>query len=328
MCSNMKENKPLISFIITYYNLPVEMLYKCIDSILHLSLHPSEREIIVVDDGSDNSPMNELMKYGDDIMYVRQVNGGVSVARNTGIKIAKGDYIQLIDGDDFLLDKPYEQCVDIIRNNPNADIVLFDFTKNAHQSSFNVGATLITSGATFMRNHNLQGSACCCLFRASIKGTLEFTPGICYGEDEEFTPQLLLRAETIYYTTIPAYYYREHHASTIHQKDKKNVLKRLEDNKTVILHLHQMADHLPINDKHALQRRVAQLTMDYLYNIIMLTRSNKMLNEQIEKLHDEGLFPLPKANYSKKYVWFRRLTKSSIGRTILLYTLPFMKQER
>ena len=89
-----------------------------------------------------------------------------------------------------------------------------------------------------------------------------------------------------------------------------------------------MADHLPINDKHALQRRVAQLTMDYLYNIIMLTRSNKMLNEQIEKLHNEGLFPLPKANYSKKYVWFRRLTKSSIGRTILLYTLPFMKQER
>lgn len=325
---NMKVDKPLISFIITYYNLPVEMLYECIDSILQLSLHPSEREIIVVDDGSDNSPMNELMKYGDDIMYVRQVNGGVSVARNTGMKMAKGEYIQLVDGDDFLLDKPYEQCVDIIRNNPNADIVLFDFTKNAHQSPANVGAPLITSGATFMLNHNIRGSACCCLFRASIKGSLEFTPGICYGEDEEFTPQLLLRAETVYYTTIPAYYYREHHASAIHQKDKQNVLKRLEDNKTVILHLHQMADHLPINDKHALQRRVAQLTMDYLYNIIMLTRSNKMLNEQIEKLHNEGLFPLPKANYSKKYVWFRRLTKSSIGRTMLLHTLPILKKER
>ena len=328
MCSNMKEDKPLISFIIAYYNLPVKMLKECIDSILLLSLRPSEREIIVVDDGSDNSPMNELMKYGDDVMYVRQANGGVSVARNTGMKIAKGDYIQLIDGDDFLLDKPYEQCVDIVRNNPNADIVLFDFTKNAHLSSSNVRTPQITSGAAFMRNHNLRGSACCCLFRASIKGSLEFTPGICYGEDEEFTPQLLLRAETVYYTSIPAYYYREHHASAIHQKDKKNVLKRLEDNKTVILHLHHMADHLPINDQHALQRRVAQLTMDYLYNIIMLTRSNKMLNEQIEKLHAEGLFPLPKANYSKKYVWFRRLTKSSIGRRLLLHTLPFMKQER
>lgn len=325
---NTKIQQPLVSFIITYYNLPIEMLSKCIDSIVQLSLQPSEREIIVVDDGSDNSPMDELMKYGNEIVYVRQANGGVSVARNTGMKMAKGEYIQLIDGDDFLLDKPYEQCVDIIRNNPNADIVLFDFTKNTHQSSSNVGTPQITSGETFMRNHNLRGSACCCLFRLSIKGTLEFTPGICYGEDEEFTPQLLLRAETVYYTNIPAYYYREHHASAIHQKDEKNVLKRLEDNKTVILHLHQMADHLPINDQHALQRRVAQLTMDYLYNIIMLTRSNKMLNEQIEKLHAEGLFPLPKANYSKKYVWFRRLTKSSIGRRILLHTLPFMKQER
>ena len=325
---NTKIQQPLVSFIITYYNLPIEMLSECIDSIVQLSLQPSEREIIVVDDGSDNSPMDELMKYGNEIVYVRQANGGVSVARNTGMKMAKGEYIQLIDGDDFLLDKPYEQCVDIIRNNPNADIVLFDFTKNTHQSSSNVDTPQITSGATFMRNHNLRGSACCCLFRLSIKGTLEFTPGICYGEDEEFTPQLLLRAETVYYTNIPAYYYREHHASAIHQKDEKNVLKRLEDNKTVILHLHQMADHLPINDQHALQRRVAQLTMDYLYNIIMLTRSNKMLNEQIEKLHAEGLFPLPKANYSKKYVWFRRLTKSSIGRRILLHTLPFMKQER
>lgn len=325
---NTKIQQPLVSFIITYYNLPIEMLYECIDSIVQLSLQPSEREIIVVDDGSDNSPMDELMKYGNEIVYVRQANGGVSVARNTGMKMAKGDYIQLIDGDDYLLDKPYEQCVDIIRNNPNADIVLFDFTKNTHQSSSYVGTPQITSGATFMRNHNLRGSACCFLFRLSIKGTLEFTPGICYGEDEEFTPQLLLRAETVYYTNIPAYYYREHHASAIHQKDEKNVLKRLEDNKTVILHLHQMADHLPINDQLALQRRVAQLTMDYLYNIIMLTRSNKMLNEQIEKLHAEGLFPLPKANYSKKYVWFRRLTNTRLGRTILLHTLPLLKKER
>lgn len=324
----MKEKNLLVSFIITYYNLPVGMLNECIDSVLRLSLHPSEREIIIVDDGSDISPMNELMKYGNDIVYVRQTNGGVSVARNTGMKIAKGDYIQLIDGDDFLLDKPYGQCVDIIRNNPNVDIVLFDFTKNAHQYSSNVGVPQITSGATFMHNHNLRGSVCCCLFRASIKGALEFTPGICYGEDEEFTPQLLLRAETVYYTNIPAYYYREHHASAIHQKDEKNVLKRLKDNKTVILHLHQMADHFPINDQHALQRRVAQLTMDYLYNIIMLTRSNKMLNEQIEKLHAEGLFPLPKANYSKKYIWFRRLTSTQLGRTILLHTLPLLKKER
>ena len=66
----MKESKPLVSFILTYYNLPVPMLCECIDSILALSLQPTEREIIVIDDGSDTSPMNGLMHYGDDIVYM------------------------------------------------------------------------------------------------------------------------------------------------------------------------------------------------------------------------------------------------------------------
>ena len=53
----IKQNSPLvdetekISFIITYYNIDVDMLCQCIDSIMALSLRPSEREIIVIDDG-------------------------------------------------------------------------------------------------------------------------------------------------------------------------------------------------------------------------------------------------------------------------------------
>ena len=49
---------PLISFIITYYNEPIDMIKKCIDSILKLTLSAEEREIIVIDDGSDISPLN------------------------------------------------------------------------------------------------------------------------------------------------------------------------------------------------------------------------------------------------------------------------------
>ena len=66
--------RPFVSFIISCYNLPESMLCTCIDSILALSLQPSEREIIVVDDGSENSPIDGLMKYGDDITYIRQRN--------------------------------------------------------------------------------------------------------------------------------------------------------------------------------------------------------------------------------------------------------------
>ncbi len=323
---NMKESKPLISFIITYYNMPVEMLNECIDSILQLSLLSSEREIIVIDDGSDNSPINELMKYGDEIIYVRQKNGGLSAARNKGIDVATGIFLQFVDADDLLIQIPYEQCLDILRNQKDVDMVLFDFSTNQQAESVAESVKPV-SGSDYMHNNNIHGSACGYLFRRVILGELRFTPDILH-EDEEFTPRLLLRAENIYPTKVKAYFYRHHEGSITTSRKESDVQKRLKDKKGIIIRLHDLCDKLPHNDKLSLERRVAQLTMDYLYDIIMLTRSSKILNQQIETLHAKGLFPLPDAKYSKKYVWFRRMTNHRIGRTILLSTLPLLKKER
>ena len=55
-----------ISFIVTTYNLPLHMLKECLKSILALSLNRKEREIIIVDDGSDLSVINDLIDYRDD----------------------------------------------------------------------------------------------------------------------------------------------------------------------------------------------------------------------------------------------------------------------
>ena len=319
--------QPLVSFIVTCYNLPVDMLCECINSILKLNLQPTEREIIVIDDGSTESPMNNLLRYGDDIIYVRQKNGGVSMARNTAMDMAKGRYIQIVDGDDYLLTAPYEYCLDIVRNNSDVDVVMFDFTHQ--QSEGQVHDRVIKkSGAELMRNENIRGAACCCLFRQAVRGKLSFTPGIAYGEDEEFTPQLLIRSETVYVTDAKAYFYRERTTSAVHQTDEASIQRRLSDTKTVILRLNRLADTSPQSDKVALQRRVAQLTMDYIYNTILLTRSEKKLNETLEDLSKDGLFPLPNHSYSTKYTWFRRLSNNALGRKILLTTLPLMKKER
>ena len=65
--------------------------------------------------------------------------------------------------------------------------------------------------------------------------------------------------------------------------------------------------------------------MDYIYNVIVLTQNPHYLERQLELLQKEGLFPLPDRDYTQKYKWFRRMTNSSIGRTILMRTLPFFK---
>ena len=113
--SQNKEDKPLVSFVVTFYSEPVDMLKECISSILALSLNETERQIIVVDDGAEYSPINELLALSSNIVYVRQPNQGLGQARNTGIALAEGSFIQFIDGDDLLLTSPYEQCLDIIR---------------------------------------------------------------------------------------------------------------------------------------------------------------------------------------------------------------------
>ena len=320
--------QPLISFILTDYNLPTELLCEAIDSILRLNLQPLEREIIVVDDGSDTSPINDLLRYGDEIIYVRQKNGGVSTARNSGMEMAKGKYLQFVDGDDTLLKVPYEHCLDILRNHQDADIVMFDFTNDAHESQIVFRTPNKKSGTELMRTENLRGSACCYIFRQAVRSQLSFTPGIEYGEDEEFTPQLLIRAEIVYTTHVKAYYYRERQTSAVHQQATERTDKRLTDHLIVIKNLNELADRRPYEERQALQRRVAQLTMDHIYNTIMANRSETRLDETIATLRQQNLFPLPDQDYSTKYVWFRRLTNSRLGRKILLQALPMMKKER
>lgn len=318
--------QPLVTFIITYYNLPVPMLCECINSILALSLSASEREIIVIDDGSDVSPMNGLMQYGDDIIYVRQKNSGLSMARNKGIDMARGTFLQFVDADDHLIQAPYEHCLDIIRYKKDIDMVMFDFTSTKKtQQSFNDSE--VVSGTTYMYSHNIHATACGYLFRKVTLSELRFTPGI-WHEDEEFTPQLLIRAEHVCITDAKAYFYYKRKDSITTHKDEESKAKRFDDIRGVLDRLQYLCDRVPQADRIALQRRVAQLTMDYIYQIIIQQRSKQALNDCISDLSSKGLFPLPDRNYSQKYKWFRKMTNTSLGRTILLNTLPLMKKER
>lgn len=324
--TSLQETQPLVTFVVCYYDLPMQMLCQCVDSILALSLQRDEREIIVVDDGSDISPTNALMQYGEDIIYVRQKHSGLSAARNMGINMARGRYLQFVDGDDRLMTEPYNHCLDILRSHEDADMVVFDFTSSTDVSTTYTDGPVL-SGTDFMRHHNIHGSACLYLFRQKTLSELRFTPGI-FHEDEEFTPQLLLRAEHVYPTDAHAYYYCLRPNSITSTTDEQKVQKRLDDLHAITHRLYLMADGLPLNDRLALRRRVAQLTMDYLYQIIMQTRSAQQLDTRIAMLRSEGLFPLPDEDYSQKYVWFRRMTSTALGRTLLLHSLPLLRKER
>jgi hypothetical protein len=189
----------------------------------------------------------------------------------------------------------------------------------------------VISGSDLMRHHNIKATACGYLFKSTTMGNLRFTPGICH-EDEEFTPLLLLRTESVIRTSAPAYFYRERRDSITTSKNVRKVLQRLHDFKGVIYRLHAQAslsnDQWSALDRLALLRRVHQLTMDYIYQVIIETRSRHYLDRQLAELRNHSLFPLPDKDYTKKYTWFRRLTQTKIGLAFLFRTLPLIKRER
>ena len=174
------EQQPLISFIVPVYNVPTTMLRECVESILALTLLPAEREIIIVDDGSDESALTQLDGMTDQLLYVRQRNNGVSTARNLGLRLAQGRFIQFVDGDDQLLPGTYGHVIDLLRFG-KADMVMFDFTDAPIPSTADYDDQPPMSGSELMRSSNIQGSVWCHVFSRSILGTLRFTPSLRRG---------------------------------------------------------------------------------------------------------------------------------------------------
>ena len=107
--------KPLISVIIPIYNSQ-DFLSECVSSILNQSY--TNLEILLVDDGSTDDSLkicNEYKKKDNRIIVIHQENGGVAVARNTGLKRAKGEYISWVDSDDKIgkdyIEKLYSKLI-------------------------------------------------------------------------------------------------------------------------------------------------------------------------------------------------------------------------
>lgn len=101
--SSLIMNNKKVSIIIPFYNTNIQYYQKCQDSISCQSYQ--NLEIIVVDDGSKNvfaAQLDEVVKQDERTRVIHKQNGGVSSARNQGLKEATGEYIAFVDSDDWV----------------------------------------------------------------------------------------------------------------------------------------------------------------------------------------------------------------------------------
>ncbi len=284
-----------ISFIIPVYNTPKELLERCLQSIRALPLEPNQREIIIVDDGSD-APYNV-----SDAKVIRQEHQGVSQARNEGMKHAQGTYIQFIDADDELALNHY-RAVLITLWKKQPDILAFAFN-TAHRRPRPWG---ISSGTHYLRHYNIFGSVCAYTFQRQLIQNYTFNPQLSYGEDEEFTAKVLLDSKRLIVMDRPAYFYHKTKSSVTAQHNAEAIQQRLNDTFAVIRNLDWYLYHLEGAQYKALQRRIRCLACDYLHNTKRLIANKKerkaALEQAREQLRSLSLYPLPLKFYSLRYL--------------------------
>lgn len=114
--SDVREVKGLISVVIPSYQSKW-CIAETIDSVLHQTYQ--NFEIIVVDDGSTDSTAEHIKnEFGEKVKIFRQKNHGLAYARNSGIELAEGEFIQFLDADDLLLPTKFEKQERYLFNHP------------------------------------------------------------------------------------------------------------------------------------------------------------------------------------------------------------------
>ena len=236
-----------LSIVVPVYNV-ARYLTKCLQSLIDQDMPAGDYEIVVVDDGSTDGSLSIVQHFAqkhDNVRIYSQENGGLSVARNTGIRQAEGEFLMFVDSDDYL--QP-ESLGGLLRRvmEDNLDVLRFDYqaVDEAHRiipkskaATFAVDMSETTvDGATFL-THRL-GWACYApmyLFRAELfaSGELFFKPGILF-EDAEWLPRLLLKAQRVSSADRVVYNYLRRAGSITRATDQAHKNRLVEDRLSLI----------------------------------------------------------------------------------------------
>lgn len=265
----------MFSIIVPIYN--VEMyLEECIDSIINQTY--CNIEVILVDDGSkDGSSIicDRYNKIDDRIKVIHKQNGGLSDARNEGVKIASGRYILFVDGDDYIEKESLIEIEKIIKKEKEPDIICLELVKffeyNQKMVMMNDG---INEKINELRNDELYeylaalpkypASACTKAIRRDffLDNNLFFVKDLL-SEDLEWCIRILIKAQRISYCPCKYYFYRQARVNSI---SNTNSEKKVMD----ILSTYQKWTDYVLDSKYSAKNKMICSYMEYVFRFLIL----------------------------------------------------------
>lgn len=214
----------LISIIVPVYNVE-EFLNQCIKSVLDQSY--KKLEIILVDDGSTDQSGKICDRYqmmDARIKVIHKENGGLSDARNTGLRLAKGKYYSFIDSDDYISSEMIQTMFDSLKRNQCdiavCNMIRFGDVVDSVKFYYPAEREQVLAGTERFQTLN-QPSVCNKLFCSELFNNIKFPKGKYY-EDTYVYHELLYQAKKIVLTGKDSYWYRARPDSIVGRKQYTN----------------------------------------------------------------------------------------------------------
>lgn len=297
----------MFSIIIPVYNVE-KYLRRCLDSILNQRF--TNYELILVNDASTDKSGEICDEYADlfdNVKVYHQIkNGGASVARNKGIKKAKGKYIIFIDGDDYIFDGALEKLENYVYNNIGIDVFVYQHAINCDVNieRINLADGLIYSGQNMLlklKNENkiFMSPWKYCINADFVRtNNLLFYEGIVY-EDLVWVLWVLLKAKKCCFVDIFFYnyikrdgstlatmtYYKQSKAFITIATERKKILNTLDFENTIVKNLVERG-----MIKFFLNGCIAALKAEDNVDLLNDIKNNRNFFRQIRTLEEVKLF--------------------------------------
>ncbi|MEQ7218664.1 glycosyltransferase [Vagococcus fluvialis] len=215
----------MFSIVVPIYNVQ-EYLDRCLSSLLNQT--KKNFEVILIDDGSTDDSALICETYTEkykNFKYFKKENGGLSDARNYGIKKAQGEYIIFLDSDDSIVSNMCQILEDKIRKNKNIEIIIgkaYRIDGKTDEVMGNIESKEVLMNGLVYYNNSLKKQTLLVpswlhVYKREflLKNNLFFKKGI-FHEDEEHTPRCLINAKYVLVTNeiFYKYYIRENSIMT------------------------------------------------------------------------------------------------------------------
>ena len=285
--------KPFVSIIIPCYNQGC-YLWESVPSAY--ASYSAEVEVIVINDGSTDPRSNKCLKeikvFYPDVIIINKENGGLSSARNEGLKHAGGKYIQFLDADDTLL--PGKIDIQIDKRQSSDDILICNYlTANENYSEFYKteetikGYNLELEDFLYKWERGFSIPLHCGLFPANVLYNINFDEELHAKEDWFLWCSLLSNGAKLQYIDIHACVYRVHDNSMVRQSFLKMSQAWQQAYSKISIFLEENEKKTFISESKKWLEKYYTSNINYKMEISEVKKLDKKMdkNEKLEKLN-------------------------------------------